>query len=156
MAERTYDPLAIARQFLFVREAAAQNTGQRVEAIQHWSGGVEGQSWCCFFATMVLDICYQGQSPIPREGACETVHQLAKQNGWLTESPSPGDVFLRLHADTDHAHHIGFVTEVNADGSIGTISGNTSEDGTSSNGDRVAEHDIRPAPGTITYVHLPD
>jgi len=54
-----YSPTDIARQYLFVREAS-QNKGQRVEAIQKWSGGDAGQSWCCYFVTMVLDICFQG------------------------------------------------------------------------------------------------
>lgn len=153
---RIYDPLVIARQFLFVREAATQNTGQRVEAIQRWSGGEKGTSWCCYFATMILDLCYQGASPVPRQGACQGVYQLAIANGWLTDTPVAGDVFVRLHADTGLAHHIGFVTAINAAGSVGTISGNTSADGTSSNGDRVAEHPIMPAPHTIAYIHLPD
>jgi hypothetical protein len=135
-----YDPVEIARQFLFVREAG-QNTGQRVEAIQHWSGGAEahGTSWCCWFVTMVLDLCFQGASPIPRGGVCETVHQLAIANGWLSDTPEIGALYFYVDA-TGHAHHIGFVTSLDP---LEGIAGNTSEDGASSNGDRVAEHAIR-------------
>lgn len=57
-----HSPTDIARQYLFVREAG-QNKGQRVEAIQKWSGGQQGDSWCCEWATMILDICFQGESP---------------------------------------------------------------------------------------------
>lgn len=134
-----YQPLDIARQFLFVREAGA-NTGQRVEAIQKWSGGEKGQSWCCYFATMVLDICFEGNAPIPREGACQSVYDLAKQKGWLTTTPVPGDIVLHVD-DKDHAHHIGIVSVVSP---LTSIAGNTDDTGTSSNGDRVAEHAINP------------
>lgn len=141
------DVVEIARQFLFVREAAEQNTGQRVEAIQHWCGGQRGESWCCYFATMVLDIAFQGSAPIPRQGSCEAVHQLAKTNDWLVDRPIEGDLFVRLRPDGT-AHHIGIVT---TDGN--GIAGNTSADGTSSNGDRVAEHPI--GTGSIAYVQYP-
>ena len=146
--------LAIARLFLFVRESG-DNRGLRVEAIQHWSTGQPGDSWCCEFATMVLDLLFQGAAPILRQGSCESVRQLATQRGWITTTPSPGDLFLRLHPDTGLAHHIGFYVETNADGSIGTIAGNTSADGTSANGDRVAEHPIRPDAGSIAYIAYP-
>lgn len=140
-----YSPTDIARQFLFVREAG-QNKGQRVEAIQHWSGGNPGDSWCCEFTTMILDICFQGASPIPRLQACEDVYDLVKKNNWLTTSPVKDDIFLYVD-DNDHAHHIGIVTE------NGGIAGNTSEDGTSSNGDRVAEHALITNPAHIKFIH---
>jgi hypothetical protein len=143
-----YSPTKVARQFLFVREAG-QNKGQRVEAIQQWGGGMEGQSWCAYFATMVLDICFQGNSPIPRLGACQDVYNMAKAKGWLTTNPTQDDLYLYVN-DDDHAHHIGIITE-NRNG----IAGNTSEDGTSSNGDRVAEHSLISNETHIKYVHYP-
>ncbi len=142
-----YSPTDISRQFLFVREAG-QNKGQRVEAIQHWGGGLPGDSWCCWFATMVLDICFQGASPIPRQGACQSVYDQAKVKGWLTDTPVKDDLYLFVN-DANHAHHIGFIT----DGDNG-IAANTSADGTSSNGDRVAEHAISKGPH-VKYVHYP-
>lgn len=148
------DVILIARLFLFVREAGA-NRGLRVEAIQHWSAGQFGDSWCMEFVTMCLDLAFQGAAPIERQGSCEAVHQIAKAKGWLTDSPSVGDIFLRLHPDTGLAHHTGFVVTVNGDGTYGTIAGNTSEDGLSSNGDRVAEHTLTPAAGTIAFVAYP-
>lgn len=126
---------------------AGQNKGQRVEAIQHWSGGQPGDSWCCQFATMVLDIFYAGNAPIPRLGACQAVHDLAKKNGWLIMNPSVGDLFLYVN-DADHAHHIGIVTVLQP---LTGIAGNTSADGSSSNGDRVAEHQI--GGSHIKFVH---
>jgi hypothetical protein len=144
-----YSPTDIFRQFLFVREAG-QNKGQRVEAIQRWSGGVPGDSWCCHSATMVLDICFEGNAPIPRLGRCQDVYDLAKKNGWLTDSPVKDDLFLYVN-DEDHAHHIGVIT---IDGGDSGIAGNTSADGTSSNGDRVAEHGISKGPH-VKYIHYP-
>lgn len=128
-----YSPTDIARQFLFVREATP-NKGQRVEAIQRWSGGSPGDSWCCEFATMVLDICFQGSSPIPRLQAVQDVYNMAKAKGWMIDIPQKDDLFIYVN-DVDHAHHIGFVTN-----QVDGIAGNTSADGLSSNGDRVAEH----------------
>jgi len=146
-----YSPTDIARQFLFVREAAEQNTGQRVEAIQHWSGGNKGDSWCCEFATMVLDICFEGNAPIPRLQACQDVYDLAKKNNWLTSNPVKDDIFLYVNT-SDHAHHIGVVTQ---DGASTGIAGNTSPDGTSSNGDGVYEHSISTNTTLVKYVHYP-
>lgn len=140
MSARVYDPVVIARQFLFVREAKEQNTGLRVEAIQRWSDGAKGQSWCCHFATMVLDICYQGASEVPRTGSCDVVLARAKTNGWIVTDPAPGDLVLSINPnDPTDAHHIGIVTSADP---LTAIAGNTSADGSSSNGDRVAEHAI--------------
>lgn len=142
-----YSATEIARQFLFVREVP-QNKGQRVEAIQKWGGGVPGDSWCAWFATMVLDICFQGNSPIPRLGAVQSIYDLAKKNGWMVSTPVNNDLFIYVN-DVDHAHHIGFVTDPGQG-----IAANTSADGKSSNGDRVAEHAISAGPH-IKYIHYP-
>lgn len=131
------DVVAVARQFLFVREAG-QNRGQRVEAIQRWSGGLPGESWCAYFATMVLDIAYRGAAPIPRMGSCEAIYQLAMGRGWVRATPTSGMLFLYVNAD-GNAHHVGIVTSI--DPLVG-IAGNTSRDGTSSDGDGVYEHPI--------------
>ncbi len=92
-----YSPSVIARQFGYVRESTVQNRGLRVEAIQHWSAGQFGDSWCCEFATLVLDICFQGRSPIPRGGLCQDVYDLAKKNGWVTSAPVLDDLFLYVN-----------------------------------------------------------
>lgn len=132
--------LDIARLFLFVREVG-QNHGQRVEAIQHWSGGdsADGTSWCAWWATMVLDLEWQGNCPIPRMGSCQEIRALCEQKGYTVTEPEPGDLFFYVDAN-DHAHHIGIVTSV---GPLEGIAGNTDASGTSNNGDRVAEHGIR-------------
>lgn len=143
-----YSPTVIARQFLFVREVPV-NKGLRVNAIQKWSGGLTGDSWCCEFATMVLDICFQGNSPIPRLQKVQDVYDLALKNGWIVENPMKDDLFIYIDS-SGHAHHIGIFTE-NGNG----IAGNTSADGTSVNGDRVAEHLLVTNPLYIKYIRYP-
>ena len=145
--------IELARKFHYLREATAQNDGQRVEAIQKWGGGKKGDSWCAFWATMVLDIYYEGKSPIPRLGGCDDILKLATKNGWLNEVPHVGDLYLYLKSPTD-AHHVGIVTDVNAEGYV-VISGNTSEDGLSANGDRVAERALKLKPSHTIFVRYP-
>lgn len=142
--------LDIARLFKFVREARA-NHGLRVNAIQKWSGGVDGDSWCCEFATMVLDLFFQGNAPVERTGSCEDVYELAKRRGWVVGTPQPGDLFVYV-TDEDHAHHIGFVTAV---APLTGIAGNTSIDGSSPNGDGVYEHELLVASQHIRFIRVP-
>jgi hypothetical protein len=147
------NPIDIFRLFLFVREAKEQNTGLRVEGIQRWCGGQRGQSWCCYLATMVLDIAFQGNSPIPRLGAVQDVYDLAKQKKGCrillpNEVAQPGDLFLYVN-EADHAHHIGMITQIG--GAVG-IAGNTSEDGASSNGKGCYEHGISTNRARVKYV----
>lgn len=156
MPTLVYDPVAIARQFLFVRELAGQqNRGRRVEAIQHWSLGNFGDSWCDEFAALILDIAFQGNSPFPREAdvddACEATLAYANNQGWILGDgvpPMPGDLIVSIDENL-RAHHIGIYTgqttpegeTVDASGYV-VIAGNTSADGSSANGDRVAEHAV--------------
>lgn len=146
------DVVQIARLFGFVREAqtVGQNRGLRVEAIQHWSTGQFGDSWCAEFATMVLDLAFQGDAPIPRQGSCEAIRQLAQAKRWITDTPLPGDLVLSINA-AGVAHHIGIVTQASP---LTSIAGNTSADGTSSNGDGVYEHAIDPT--DKVFIHYPE
>ena len=142
--------LDIARLFLFVREVPP-NRGLRVQGIQTWSGGQAGDSWCCEAATMWLDLYFQGQSPIPRRQACQDVYAMAKLRGWVVSDPQPGDLYLFV-TDDDHAHHIGVLTSTSP---LTGISGNTSSDGLSSNGDGVYEHALTVPPQHIRFVRVP-
>lgn len=144
--------VAIARLFLFVRELP-NNTGARVESIQRWGGGKPGDAWCAFWATMMLDLAHQGDAPIPRTGSCDMILNLAREKGWLSDKPFVGDLYLYLKTEHD-AIHVGIVTDVDAQGFTG-ISGNTSEDGLSSNGDRVAERRLSLRPGKTVFVRYP-
>lgn len=144
------DIIRIARLFLFVREAG-QNQGMRVNAIQKWSGGFAGDPWCCYWATMVLDLAFAGAMPAPlqRTGSCQRLYEWAKLAGWVTETPAKGDLFLYVN-EGGHAHHVGIVTAVDGTTVVG-IAGNTSADGRSDNGDRVAERAVPLANVFIAY-----
>lgn len=134
------DVVTLFRRFLYLREAQSlgQNRGLRVEAIQRWSGGVAGDSWCVELLWMVLDIAYQGHPPFDRMQSVETVRSWAQDQGRVTRTAKVGDLFLYINA-SGRAHHIGVVTAL---APLIGIAGNTSEDGSSSNGDRCAEHEI--------------
>ena len=150
-------PVEIARLFKHVREGASANSGARVEGIQRWSGGTKGDSWCCHFVTMVLDLYHAGKSPVPRHGACDVILALCATNGWMVraEEMREGDIWFRL-ADPTDAVHIGFTTTPVKDGVFGQISGNTSEDGLSNNGNGVYERPVKYVPGKVAFARLPE
>lgn len=146
------------RCFGHVRERRDEpNAGLRVEAIQKWGGGRKGDSWCCWLATMVLDLWFCGllseESPVPRRGACDDVLNLARDNGWLRETPAIGDLYLYVRNGND-AYHIGMVTAI-GNGTFDGISGNTSEDGQSANGTGVFERTLAIVPGKHHFVRYP-
>lgn len=148
----------ISRLFLFVRERpGAPNEGLRVEAIQKWSGGRAGDSWCAFMLCLWLDLFWHGEWPTgwKRTGVCQEIYELAKAHGAIVELPRIGDICLVVN-DADHAHHVRLVTDVGAD-HADMIAGNTSEDGHASNGDRVAERafPFQPSSGKHVYVRPP-
>jgi hypothetical protein len=143
--------ISIARLFLFVRETGGQNKGRWVGAFQKLCDGVPGDSWCCYFVCVVLAIAFGGfgKSPIGMHGRVQDVYELARSNGWVTDKPVAGDLFVYVDA-TGHAHHIGFATYA-SDYVIVGIAGNTSNDGKSSNGDGVYEHAVFPR----VFIHYP-
>lgn len=142
----------IARLFSFVRETG-QNDGPWVRAFQEVTGNKKGDSWCASFASAVLVIAGGGKSPLPVTASCDVILEAAKKNGWLSDVPRVGDLYLYLNSPTD-AHHVGIVADVNVSGFVG-ISGNTSADGLSSNGDRVAERPLSLRPGKTVFVRYP-
>lgn len=142
----------LARKLKFVREAAG-NHGQRVNGIQTWGGGKDGDSWCAFLVTMLLDVVYEGKAPIPRTGSCDEILKLARANGWLTDTPGRGDLYLLLNSPTD-AHHVGIVEDKVTAGHFPEISGNSSEGG-SDNGTGVFERTRSVAPGKVVFVKYP-
>ena len=144
-----------ARNFLFVREVGGANMGLWVGIFQRFVGIEPGQSWCAAFVCFVLAIIVggKGQLPIPCTGVCEEIHQYAIKHGMVTTTPQPGDLYGFID-DAGRMHHVGFYTGPIA-GNPGGIAGNTSADGLSSNGDRVAEHPLNVVPRHLVYIALP-
>jgi len=142
--------IELCRVWDYVREAG-QNHGARVNAIQTFGGGKDGDSWCCWLATLWLDQWFKGKSPIPRTGVVQEVYELAQQRGWLVTDPRPGDLFIYVNA-VGHAHHIGVVT---ASAPLAGIAGNTSQDGKSVNGDGCYEHAIAVPLINVKFIRVP-
>lgn len=130
-----------ARRSDYIRETTA-NHGLRVNGIQIWSGGRDGDSWCMEFVWFVIDRVTKGDVPFPREQSVQAFRELAKKNGWEVDAADTqeGDIVVSVDAN-DHGHHVGIET---APAPLMTIAGNTDETGTSSNGTGVFEHAINP------------
>lgn len=138
----------VARRFDFVRETEGPNKGTWVNLFQRFTGNDDGDSWCASFISYCLDICYRGHSPLKKSGAAQDLFAQAKANGWLVTAPAPDDVFFYV-AD-GHAHHVGVVTQASP---LTGFAGNTSEDGTSSNGTGAFEHALNPV--ACQFARLP-
>jgi len=142
--------VTIARDWLHVREAAgAANKGLRVEAIQHYSGGSFGDEWCVEMAWLWFDLATSGNVPFARGLNSEALHVLAHQKGWIVSEPARGDIVLSIRNGV--AHHTAICTVPRP---LVTIAGNTSVDGQSSTGDRVAEHVVSPVDKVFVRVPI--
>lgn len=141
-----------ARQFRYFREAAVNNTGLRVNGVQIWAGGQSKDSWCAEMLTVWFDMFYQGAAPLPRMQNCELIRQFARAHGWMIQAPEVDCVVLSIDPATGLAHHVALCTVA---APLTTIAGNTSADGKSINGDRVAEHPIDDD-GDKEYFRVPD
>lgn len=148
-----------ARNFLFVREVGGPNKGLWVGIFQRFVGIDEGQSWCAAFVCFVLAIILGGRDKLPfaYTGVCEHIHEWAVENNKIVPFTEalPGDLYLFV-TDEGHAHHVGILTYPLPKLTITWqgIAGNTSADGLSSNGDRVAEHTLNVAPNHIVIVRV--
>lgn len=103
--------LAAARLLLPVREIAGQNNrGRFVEAIIASTGNKPGDAWCASAVYYLGRGILGARWPLPRTASCDELLKFARAREILRPSPRRGDVFLRLHTDTD-AVHTGFVDE---------------------------------------------
>ena len=97
------------------------NRGEALKYPNHFGRGAE--AWCADFVSYVT----QQSGGRMNDPYCPSIVNELKANGtWKGESnPQPGDLVL-FDWDGDRvADHIGIVESVNADGTIGTIEGNT-------------------------------
>lgn len=146
-------PIAVARRYLFVREVGGPNRGAFVEAFQRFTHGQQGDSWCADFASLVLDYAYHGKPPLRPTGSTQQMLSEARQRGYLfVTQPQPNDLYFFVHPDGT-PHHVGFITSV--EGQLIGIAGNTSPDGSSSDGTGVFEHAIPRDPAQVVFVRLP-
>lgn len=92
-------------------------------------------AWCADFVTFITKQVYGNNTPgdfansCSNTAYCPTIGSWAQQKGILTTDSSqvqPGDFIL--YGSPGSFYHIGLVTSVNADGTVNTIEGNTSDD----------------------------
>lgn len=74
--------------------------------------------WCYREAGRVLD-------ETQRSASVPTTGSLARAAGWAVRRPARGDLVLFQFDDDTNLDHIGFVLDVNSDGSVRTVEGNT-------------------------------
>ena len=129
---------AVARHFLFVRETQGPNRGAAVSFFQRFCGGRDGDSWCADFVSFVLDWAYHGASPLRKTGSTQHMLSDADTHGFRVSNPAIDDLYFFVRGDGT-PHHVGIVTDI---APLTGIAGNTSEDGLSSNGIGVFEHEI--------------
>ena len=121
--------LAVARLFLWVREATGRNDGAPVEAIQKSTGNKRGDAWCASFVYFVGRVLnWLGLKwPLPRTASCDDLLAFARRKNILRQQPQKGYLGLVMRSPTD-AIHVYFVTDaMNAVHS--TIEGNTNPNG---------------------------
>jgi hypothetical protein len=106
-------------------EATNRNDGEILKYPRAFGRGSE--AWCDDFVSWVNT---QAGNPMNQYN-CETTHRTLVQDGrWKgKQNPQPGDLVLFDWDGDRKADHIGIVKSVNADGTITTIEGNTSERG---------------------------
>lgn len=131
--------LEIANKYVGVAEEPhGSNRGKLIDKWNLQCNVPVGSFWCCSFVSGVgkeLQDTHGIQWPIPLTADCDVVYAFAKRRQLITSSPSPGDLFL-CHKGDD-AYHIGIVDIEGNDGVIGSIEGNSNNDG-SRNGYQVA------------------
>jgi hypothetical protein len=94
--------------------------------------GLNWQPWCAMFVSWVF---YTEGLPLPAstsKGFCSCYYgaEWFRAEGRWSRSPARGHVvFYDLSRDVPGSDHVGIVKEVNGDGSITAIEGNTSPDG---------------------------
>ncbi len=128
----------IARRFDFVRETEGPNKGYWVAFFLHFTGNEEGDSWCASFVSVCDWIATKGKMRVKKTASTGEMLAIARSRDQVVTTPQVDDLVFSVHPDGT-PHHVAIVTGTTP---LTAIAGNTSEDGTSSNGDRVAEHVI--------------
>lgn len=142
--------VTIARRLSFIREVGGPNKGAWVNFLQRFCDGVEGDSWCSDFVSLVENIAYKGHIQTPKTGSTIAKLNYCRKKKWVVEHPQPEDLYFYVNSNGT-PHHVGIVTAVSP--KLVGIAGNTSEDGLSSNGTGVFEHEISKT--NTVFVRLP-
>lgn len=122
--------LDIARGEIGIVEKTNRNDGEVTKYPNAFGRGTE--KWCADFTSWV---CNQAGGELNDPYTPSVVNRLKAKDLWKgTDDPEPGDLVLFDWNHDKKADHIGLVEFVNADGSIGTIEGNTNNPTTGQEG----------------------
>lgn len=105
----------------------ASNSGMFVERCQKVTGGRVGDAWCADFAAMIGQTAFGKAWPAPLTGSVAELAAFAERRGILEAQAKPGDLFVVWFDSLKRFAHVGIVVALNADGSIDSISGNTTD-----------------------------
>jgi hypothetical protein len=106
---------------------AGSNAGMFVERCQKVTGGKKGDAWCCDFVSMIGKTALKENWPLPLTGSVAELAAFAQKNNVLDVVPKVGDLFVVWFDSLKRFSHVGVVLAVNVDGSIDSISGNTTD-----------------------------
>lgn len=127
--------IALAEAREGVREAG-ENTSKRIRQYQAADSFVAtpvdtGYAWCNSFVVWCYREARRELTETGRSASVPTTANLARDAGWVVRKPKRGDVVCfqlpvgGLRPVDTTPDHIGIVVEVNADGSVRTVEGNT-------------------------------
>ncbi len=137
-----------------VREKGGANRGPEIDRMNLACGSYLGAPWC---ATSMSEIGQRSLASVympPRTAACDVLLMWARRRRVLHTTPKPGDLFLVINAkDEDDATHVGVVETVSPQG-IGTLEGNTNNDGSRDGWGFLAR--FRPLSKRLVYVRWAD
>lgn len=127
-----------AKRWVGITEQGGNNRGQLVELFQRTTGGLaNGESWCMDFvqyciqevdASVVHALVLDGKGSAKKSPLFKSEHCLTVWNNSQAlkiDAPVPGSLCIWQQGQTASGH-VGIVVDVNADGSIMTVEGNTS------------------------------
>lgn len=122
------DILKIAQAEIGVKESPANSNNVKYNT-WYYGKSVNGSKypWCAVWVSYVF--AQVDSSLIKKSASCMDIGNWFKQNGrFKTNNPQVGDVvFFKYNTNSRWTNHIGIIEKVNADGSIVTIEGNTSD-----------------------------
>jgi hypothetical protein len=87
-----------------------------------------GYAWCNSFVDWCFQEARRELKETNRSAFVPTTAALAKKEGWVVRKPAGGDLVCFQFDDDANLDHIGFVLDVNSDGSVRTVEGNTPGD----------------------------
>lgn len=140
LSELAVDMAALA---VGVREVT-RNSGPEIDEWLRMVGQPPGQPWCAAFVFAVFAKA-AGKlglwNPVPRTASSQRMWRHAEPI-CRDSNPKPGYVYVLRHSET--TGHVGIVEDVDANGVITEISGNTFTAGGGRAGDSVARHRGQP------------